>query len=239
MLLSLTRTNIAGYDALSPTGQPLGAIISNNNPVIGLFIHGMGRTSLSGWPLLRLLRRAGLVTRTFGYSVAFENFDAIVVRLRTRISLLAATDDYIVIGHSLGGVLLRAALNSLPPGTAFPRHVYLLGSPVLASRIATRLKNNRLFRVLTGDCGQLLGSVERMNAIGPPAVPVTGIVGTRGIANLFGVFGDEVNDGLVSVSEVSAPWLTHCVQVPVFHTLLPSSARVANIILQDMARNAG
>ena len=199
----------------------------------------MGRTSLSGWRLLRRLRRAGLKTTTFGYSVAFKNFDAIVARLRTRIALLAATDGYIVIGHSLGGVLLRAALNSLPPGSALPRHVYLLGSPAQASRIATRLQNNRLFRILTGDCGQLLGSVGRMNAIGPPAVPATGIGGTRGISNWFGIFGDEVNDGLVSVSEVSAPWLTSCVQVPVFHTLLPSSALVANIILQDMARNAG
>lgn len=207
--------------------------------MIVLFVHGMGRTPLSGWRLLRRLRRAGLETTTFGYSVVFDNFDAIVARLRVQITSLATTNDYIVIGHSLGGVLLRAALNALPPGTALPRHLYLLGSPILASRIATRLQHNWLFRMLTKDCGQLLGAPERMSAIEPPAVPVTGIVGTRGIANLFGIFGDEVNDGLVSVSEVSAPWLTHCVQVPVFHTLLPSSARVADIILHDMAKHAG
>ena len=198
----------------------------------------MGRTPLSGWRLLHRLRRAGLNTTTFGYSVVFDNFDTIVARLRTRITVLATTDNYIVIGHSLGGVLLRAALNSLPSGTALPRHVYLLGSPIQASRIATRLQNYRLFLILTGDCGQLLGSSDRMNVIGPPAVPVTGIVGTRGIANRFGIFGGEVNDGLVSVSEVSAPWLTQCVQVPVFHTLLPSSALVANIILHDMTLHA-
>lgn len=207
--------------------------------MIALFVHGMGRTPLSGWRLLRHLRRAGFKTTTFGYAVAFNNFDAIVARLRAQIVLLAATDDYIVIGHSLGGVLLRAALDSLPPDTTLPRHVYLLGSPVLPSRIATCLQRNWLFRMLTRDCGQLLGSVDRMNAIGPPAVPATGIVGTRGIANLFGIFGDEVNDGLVSVSEVSAPWLTHCVEVPVFHTLLPSSALVADIILHDTAGHAG
>ena len=188
---------------------------------------------------MRHLRRAGLKTTTFGYSVVFDNFDAIVAQLRAQIASLATIDDYIVVGHSLGGVLLRAALNSLPPSAALPRHVYLLGSPIQASRIATRLQNYRLFRVLTGDCGQVLGSKDRMNAIGPPAVPVTAIVGTHGIANRFGIFDDEVNDGLVSVSEVSAPWLTRCVEVPVFHTLLPSSALVADIILHDMAGHAG
>lgn len=204
-----------------------------------IFVHGMGRTPLSGWRLLHRLRRAGLKTTTFGYSVIIENFDALVARLRTRISLIADTGDYIVIGHSLGGVLLRAALNSLLPGSVPPRHVYLLGSPIQASRIAARLHNNKLFRTLTGDCGKLLGSVDQMKTIGPPPVAVTGIVGTSGIANLFGIFGEEINDGLVSVSEVSAPWLTHCVQVPVFHTLLPSSALVADIILEDLLRNAG
>ena len=205
--------------------------------MIALFIHGMGRTPLSGSRLLRRLRRAGLQTRTFGYSATFEDCDAIVARLRTRLALLAATDDYIVIGHSLGGVLFRVALNLLPSGSALPCHVYLLGSPVLASRIATRLKSNWLFRIFTGDCGQLLGSPDRMKAIGPLAVPTTGIVGVRGVSGRYTPFGDEANDGLVSVSEGVAPWLSNQVQVPVFHTLLPSSALVANIIVREVMQH--
>lgn len=207
--------------------------------MIALFVHGMGRSPLSGWRLLRRLRRAGLETATFGYSVAFEKFDTIVARLRTRLSLLPATDDYIVIGHSLGGVLLRAALNALPPGSALPRRVYLLGSPVLPSRIASRLKNNRLFRPLAGDCGQLLGSADRMNVVGPLTVPTIAIVGIRGISGRYTPFGDEPNDGLVSVSEVVAPWFTTCVHVPVFHTLLPSSAQVADLIVQNLTQHPG
>lgn len=207
--------------------------------MIALFVHGMGRSPLSGWRLLRRLRRAGLETTTFSYSVVFENYDSLVARLRTRIALLAATGAYIVIGHSLGGALLRAALNSLPPGSALPRRAYLLGSPVLPSRIATRLKNNWLFRAIAGDCGQLLGSAERMNVIGRLAVPTVGIIGTCGISGRYTPFGDEANDGLVSVSEAVAPWFASCVHVPVFHTLLPSSTQVANLIVQDLAQQAG
>ncbi len=81
--------------------------------VQALFVHGMGRSPLSGWPLLWSLRRAGLVTRTFGYLVSTEDFAAIRRRLVARIALLATRDSYVLIGHSLGGVLIRDAVNAL------------------------------------------------------------------------------------------------------------------------------
>ena len=105
-----------------------------------LFVHGMGRSPLSGWRLLRQLQRAGLKTSSFGYSVSLEDFAGIRRRLESRLSLLAERGDYVLIGHSLGGVLLRAAVNGLPPGTRRPRHLFLLGSPLRGSDLeATRL----------------------------------------------------------------------------------------------------
>lgn len=204
-----------------------------------LFVHGMGRSPISGWPMLLRLRRAGLKTETFGYSSAFENFDSIVARLRRRISLLAGNGDYVVVGHSLGGVLLRAALGTLPEGVPLPRHAFLLGSPLKESRLATRLKRNLLFRVFAGDCGQVLGSPARMAAIGPLSVPTTGVVGVRGLQGRHGPFGTEANDGIVSVSEVVAPWLSSRIEIQVVHTLLPSSRLVAKIVLPGLAGNAG
>ena len=62
-----------------------------------------------------------------------------------------------VVGHSLGGVLLRAALNSLPPAVRRPRHLFLLGSPVQPSRFAQKLGANPVYRGLAGDCGHRLG----------------------------------------------------------------------------------
>lgn len=202
-----------------------------------LFVHGMGRSPLSGWPLLKQLKRAGLKTSTFGYSVSLEDFAGIKRRLVSRISLLAERGDYVLIGHSLGGVLLRAAVNSLPPETRRPRHVFLLGSPLRPAFFAQRLGTNPIYRALTRDCGQLLGSVTRMSEVGPVPVPTTGIVGVRGLSRKRSPFRGELNDGVVSISEVSAEWLTDQVQVPIVHTLLPSSRRVAEIILQRVARS--
>ena len=200
-----------------------------------LFVHGMGRSPLSGWRLLRQLQRAGLKTSSFGYSVSLEDFAGIRRRLESRLSLLAERGDYVLIGHSLGGVLLRAAINGLPPGTRRPRHLFLLGSPLRPALLAQRLGANPFYRALTRDCGQLLGSAARMSEVGPVPVPTTGIVGVCGLLRTHSPFRGELNDGVVSLAEVSADWLADQVRVPVVHSLLPSSRRVAAIILQRLA----
>ncbi|WP_432720479.1 hypothetical protein R0381_003170 [Jeongeupia wiesaeckerbachi] len=182
--------------------------------------------------MLHRLRRAGLRTETFGYAAALEDFDAIVIRLQRRLSALAMQGEYMVVGHSLGGVLLRAALTTFPKDAGLPRHAFLLGSPLKEARLATRFQRNLLFRVLAGDCGQLLGSPGRMGAIAALSIPTTAVVGVKGFQRKFGPFGMEMNDGVVSVSEVVAPWLANQIQVQVVHTLLPSSQLVANIILR-------
>ena len=202
-----------------------------------LFIHGMGRSPLSALPLLARLKTGGLTTSTFGYATVFHGFDVITQRLAVRIAEIAAQGEYTLIGHSLGGVLLRAALASLPDGTPQPGHVFLLGSPVLPSRLAQKLGRNVLFRSVTQDCGQLLGSDDRMAGIAKVA-RTTSIIGTKGITGKLSPFGDEPNDGVVSVSETRAAWITDEVQVPIVHTLLPASPTVADIILQKLREDA-
>jgi pimeloyl-ACP methyl ester carboxylesterase len=201
-----------------------------------LFIHGMGRTPLSGWPLLWKLRRAGLETSTFAYTVSVESFSRISDRLAAKVIQVAARTDYILIGHSLGGVLARAAVDSLPPDARRPSHVFLLGSPIRPSCLAQRLQRSATFRLLTRDCGRLLASAERMSAVGAMSVPVTSIVGTRGLAVTQHAFVGESNDGVVSVTEASAEWLADQVQIPCVHTLLPSSMRAATAILERVDR---
>ena len=198
-----------------------------------LFIHGMGRTPLSAFPLLSRLKTGGLVTRTFAYSTALNDFSAISQRLAGRITEIAQQGDYVLIGHSLGGVLLRSALTLLPADTPLPTHVFLLGSPVRPSRMAQKMRSNLVFRAVTKDCGQLLGSDDRMAGIATVA-RTTSIIGTKGLTGKLSPFGNEPNDGVVAVSETRAPWITDEVQVPIMHTLLPASPAVADIILQKL-----
>lgn len=203
-----------------------------------LFVHGMGRSPASGWLLMRQLKRAGITTSSFAYNVSRQRFEQVVARLVDTLGAMPVEAELILIGHSLGGVLLRDALSAPALSALHIKRLFLLGSPILPSRAAHRLRDNLLFRGITRDCGHLLGSAKRMAAVGAPRVPTTGIAGTRGIVARRGPFGLEPNDGVVTVTEVSAPWLVDQVQVPVMHMWLPSSAAVARIILDAVRRSA-
>ena len=184
--------------------------------------------------MLRKLKQGGIKTSTFAYVVTLQDFASIQRRLVERISTLTEQGDTMLIGHSLGGVLLRAAINALPDDTRAPLHLFMLGSPVQPARLAQALGSNFLYRAFTRDCGQLLGSDARMAAVGAVNVPTTSIVGVRGLPLSHGPFRNEANDGVVALSEASAPWITHQVRLHTVHTLLPSSVEVAEVILKTM-----
>ncbi|WP_338847072.1 alpha/beta fold hydrolase [Massilia sp. W12] len=203
-----------------------------------LFVHGMGRTPISAWPLLWKLKRGGLSPESFAYFTPVESFASIERRLISRITALAAQGDYVVIGHSLGGVLLRSALKSLPSGLRRPRHIFLLASPIYPSRLAQRLSSNILYKAITGDCGQFLASGSRMEEIGSASDPITAIVGVRGFSLKCAPFHGEPNDGVVAVSEVSAEWLRDQERIDEMHTLIPASRRVGEIILRKLFQHA-
>lgn len=201
-----------------------------------LFVHGMGRSPASGWAMLRLLRQAGHVTSTLGYLASQEDFDRIAARLTDALVKLAAQGEYAVVGHSLGGVLLREAIRRLPANVVRPCHLFLLGSPVRPAKLAQLLSRWAIFKALTGDCGQLLASTQRMAAVEPvTTLPTTAIIGTTGLPFKGGPFGGEPNDGIVAASEVVADWLTDQVRIPVPHLWLPSSRQVADIVLTRLA----
>ncbi|MBC7750825.1 MAG: alpha/beta hydrolase [Candidatus Saccharibacteria bacterium] len=199
-----------------------------------LFVHGMGRTPLSAMPILRRLKADGHTTSGFGYSAMLNDFESIRNRLLEKIIDIAPLGTYILIGHSLGGVLLRSALSHLPQNVNPPQHLFLLGSPTQSALLARKLNQQRLYRLMTGDCGQLLASDERMNAIGSTNINTTSIIGTKGITGQFSPFSNEPNDGIVAVSEISTSWISDEVYVPVVHTLLPTSRQVANILIDRL-----
>lgn len=202
-----------------------------------VLVHGMGRTPLSMWRLARTLRRSGFVPELFGYVAAWERFEDIVGRLRVVLEA-AAGDDYVVVGHSLGGLLLRAAVASLPAGVRRPRRIIMLATPNHAPRLARRFEHVWWYRMLNGDAGRLLASESRLLAIPVPDVPCTIIAGTRGIRGRWSPFGDEPNDGLVAAAETELAGHGEWMSLPLRHPFIMNDARVRDLV-RDRCAPAG
>ncbi|MDR2244159.1 MAG: alpha/beta hydrolase [Burkholderiales bacterium] len=181
--------------------------------ISAVLLHGLGRTPLSMAWLARRLRAAGVDARCFGYSATFERFAPCRARLQTRINAL--TPPYVLIGHSLGTVLIRSVLPEL---TVPPLACFLLTPPTVACRLARRFAPCRPYRWLTGEMGQLLASPAFMAALPTPSMPTTVYVGTRGWRGRFSPFADEVNDGILSVAETAFPETLPNIQRVEIHT---------------------
>lgn len=198
-----------------------------------LLAHGLWRTPLSFLMLQRSLRCGGHRTEQFGYAAMAQHYDSILDRLVTRLERLAIAGPYAVVGHSLGGVLLRAALSQLtgPP----PRHLVMLGTPNRPPRLAGRLCRYWTYRRLMGECGLNLASPEFYAGLPVPRVPYTIIGGTAGPRGRWSPFGDDPNDGVVAVSETPIRDDDPVVLLPVTHTFMMNDAEVQAVVRRAMA----
>jgi hypothetical protein len=166
---------------------------------------------------------------TFGYFAGCATFEEIAARLQAR--LTQQPEGYLAVGHSLGGLLLRQAITQ---GAPRPSHLFLLGTPNQASRLARKLSARPIFRALAGDSGQLLADPDRVQSIGGQDLPTTVIAGTAGPRHAKGPFGDEPNDGIVALSEARLEG-AELRALPLLHTFLMNSARVADLIASAKA----
>lgn len=184
----------------------------------------MGRTPLSMWRLARYLRRNGHDVTLTGYSVTFERFGPIVERLGRRLQALAARGEpYAVVAHSLGGILVQAALPNVWPS---PEHLILLGTPARPPRLAVRLASRWPYRFINGECGQLLSRDDFFASLPRLDVKVTSIAGTSGPRGKWSPFGDVRNDWVVAEDETWTPDVT----VRGTHTFLMNHPEVREIV---------
>ena len=201
-----------------------------------LLVHGMGRTPLSLTRLTRFLRKMGYRTERLGYVAALENFERIRTRVRRRLEVLALDGEpYAVIGHSLGGLVLRAALSGLEPP---PVHLIMLATPNQAPRLASRLHRLWPYRLVCGESGQLLARQEFFAQLPPPPVPYTIIAGSGGPRGPRSPFGDDANDWLVTVEETKISPADRPRIFQVGHTFMMNDSRVHAAIREVLEHGA-
>jgi hypothetical protein len=202
-----------------------------------ILVHGLGRTSLSMRYLAMHLRKAGVQPHCFGYYAAFESFGSCVTRLQHFIELQAGRESFIVIGHSLGSVLLRSVIPKLSHP---PLGCFFLAPPTKSCRAAQFLQKNFLFRVMTGNMGQFLSDDGFMTNLPVPDMPTVIYVGTAGPKGRWSPFQNEENDGILAVSETAFP-TGRIKYVKALHTFIMNSGHVIRDIiatLEQMTKSA-
>lgn len=188
-----------------------------------LLVHGLGRTPVSMFPLAGVVRRAGFRTHFFAHSCTLEPFDGIVRRL---VRVFNRVRPRVVVAHSLGGILTRMAL---PRVGVPPERLVMLGTPNHPPRLAARVWKWRPFRWLFGTCGRFLAHPAEYERLPAASVPCTVIAGTAGPVGKFSPFGNDPNDGVVSVSETELSGAdTHL--VPAWHTWMMAHPQVHAVV---------
>jgi pimeloyl-ACP methyl ester carboxylesterase len=198
----------------------------------------MARTPLSLLGLARDLRRAGHRTELVAYSGAIESYQAIVARVRRRLEAASRRSEaYAVVGHSLGGLIARAALDQWPPAWPLPRHIVMLGTPSQVPRLARRFHRWWPYRLVNGQCGQLLAEPAFFAQLPRPAVPITVIAGTKSWPRRLSLFGDAPNDGIVAVEETRLGEAARLIELPASHTFMMNNREVRAAVRSLLAES--
>lgn len=200
-----------------------------------LLVHGLGRTPLSLLLLARRLAREGYRPESFGYYAFMESHQRIVDRLVRRLRLLGSEGAPVgLIGHSLGGLLLRQALTRVPELPV--RGLVMLGTPNQPPRLAQRVKHWRSFRLFARSCGELLATPEAFASLPLPNCPYLVIAGTAGWPWKWTPFEGAANDGFVAVDETAVHPDEPPLTLPVAHTFMMNDRVVQDAILELLGR---
>ena len=201
-----------------------------------LLVHGLWRTPVCMLGLGRRLRAEGFAARQFAYVTVAQSYDRIVLRLVAQLTAVAEKGPYAVVGYSLGGVLLRAALDLIEGPQ--PVHFVMIGTPNRPPLLARRLAGFAPFHWAVGEGGSKLAQEEFFRELPIPRCPYTIVAGTRGPTGRLSPFLTAANDGIVAVEETRIRDDDPVIDVPVTHAFLPNASVVQAIVADRIGRAA-
>jgi pimeloyl-ACP methyl ester carboxylesterase len=188
-----------------------------------ILVHGLWFGSWAMASLGRKLRARGLSCRSYSYRTTGDGLDEHAAELWKFVQAVPA-DSIHFVAHSLGGLVTLRMLEKFD-GIA-PGRVVLLGSPLGGSITARKAGKVPGAEKLLGDVRSALH--EGYGQI-PPDRDTGMIAGTRGIGlgMLVGGVGGR-GDGTVAIRETRMPGLADHIELPVTHTGMLYSKKVAH-----------
>jgi pimeloyl-ACP methyl ester carboxylesterase len=189
-----------------------------------ILTHGLWVPGLVMKPLAARLEAAGMRCHMFDYMGRARPLEAHAERL-ARFARAVGPAHYV--GHSLGGLVILRALGadaSLEAGK-----VVLLGTPARGCLAGRRFGRHAFGRWFLGESRALWaeGHAARWERREPLGI-VAGTV-PLGLGRLFGALPGQ-NDGVVTLDETAVQGMTERVAIPLGHSQLIFSAKVARLV---------
>ena len=203
-----------------------------SQPEAVILLHGLGRTDRSMRPLEKRLSESGFRVHNFRYASTDQAPEALVDDLGRQVeSCCTEAPALHFVGHSLGGILIRAYLaEGLPPNVG---RVVMLAPPNHGSEIVDALRESAAFRWALGPSARQLGTDPESlpNRLPPPAVELGVIAGTGTVNPIGSIIVPDEDDGMVSLASTKLEGMTDFLVVPVSHAFIMRSDEVGVQVL--------
>lgn len=207
---------------------------SQNEAVV--LLHGLGRGKSIMTPLKERLETAGYATAVADYKSIGRTPEEIIADVSQQITSFRSDSIRIIhfVGHSLGGLLIRAYLDSIKvPNLG---RVVLIGSPSKGTPIVDYFRDSWILK-LAGPAASSLGTDEKSfpRTLSAPYYPIGIIAGISSAFNNDGFIPGE-DDGIVPVESTKIEGMTDFISVQVSHSSMPRSEEVGNQVIAFLQR---
>lgn len=202
-----------------------------------VLLHGLGRNKTAMWRMEDRLESAGYQVQRVGYDSLTQSPKQIVQQVAQQIDACctALPNRIHFVGHSLGGLVIRAYLQENPVETL--GRVVLIGTPNQGSDFVDRYQDRWWLKML-GPTTQALGTGpdSLVKSLQVPDYPVGVIAGVQESANDAYLPGDD--DGLVSVAATKIEGMKDFRLVEVGHSAMRYDDTVAQLTVAFLRNGA-
>jgi pimeloyl-ACP methyl ester carboxylesterase len=194
-----------------------------------ILLHGLGRSARSMAPLADALAERGYRVHTLDYPSRSAPIEQLAGELAREVEACCSRPPVRVhfVGHSLGGILVRAYLaRSRPPRLG---RVVMLAPPNQGSELVDGVRDNAVFRWLAGPAAHQLGTGEDglPRRLGPVDFELGVLTGDRSWSPLRSWLIPGDDDGTVAVASAQVAGMSDFRVVPETHTFIMRSDAVA------------
>jgi len=211
---------VAAGNAGATPPAPVSAVDAGTARETVVLLHGLGRSRASVWLLAERIGKAGYAVERIGYRSLHDAPGDILASVRSQIDACCAQREAPVhfVGHSLGGLLVRAYLAEARVKKL--GRVVLIGSPSQGTPVVDDYRG-RWWMKLAGPTANALGTDAGSfpKSLPPPAYPLGVIAGrVERAIDYPRIDGDD--DGLVPVAATRVEGMRDFVVIEAGHAML-------------------